>query len=173
MAGPLATNSAITTAVAHSGNASLHLVVNPGSQQLTTFYQDMLPVNTQHGLYAELLVFGGQPRIELQCAAEFHLSDNDDSAHDSVYARREQQRAKALPPYPLLWLSEVQPWNVTGARDNLGEAEPWIEIFNSGSNAISNERVLSLGQLTRILRGGRFPGGGGVDAERVSTDLGR
>ncbi|HYV32141.1 MAG TPA: CotH kinase family protein, partial [Candidatus Binatia bacterium] len=38
--GPLATNSSITTNVVHAGNASLHLVIAPGAQSPTTFYQD-------------------------------------------------------------------------------------------------------------------------------------
>ena len=42
-----------------------------------------------------------------------------------------------LPPYPLLWVNEVQPVNVNGPRDNMGEAEPWIELYNSGPTNIS------------------------------------
>src|SRR5206468_2170001 len=50
--GPLATNSSISTSLAHSGNASLHLLINPGPQSLTTFYQDVpaLTPNTNYTL---------------------------------------------------------------------------------------------------------------------------
>lgn len=45
--------------------------------------------------------------------------------------------AAALPPFPPLWLNEVLPENRTGATDNFGEREPWIELFNAGTNSIS------------------------------------
>ncbi len=45
--------------------------------------------------------------------------------------------AVALPPFPPLWLNEVQPENLTGPADNFGEREPWIELYNAGTNALS------------------------------------
>ncbi|MEW6155931.1 MAG: lamin tail domain-containing protein [Verrucomicrobiota bacterium] len=41
-----------------------------------------------------------------------------------------------LPEFPPLWLNEVLPNNETGAQDNAGEREPWIEIFNSGASPL-------------------------------------
>ena len=43
----------------------------------------------------------------------------------------------ALPEFPPLWLNEVQAANVTGPVDNFGEHDPWAEIYNAGTNAIS------------------------------------
>jgi hypothetical protein len=37
-----------------------------------------------------------------------------------------------LAPYPLLWLSEIQPRNVSTRADNTGDFDPWIELHNSG-----------------------------------------
>ena len=45
--------------------------------------------------------------------------------------------AAALPPYAALWLSEVQPENVSGITDGHGEHAPWIEIYNAGTDALS------------------------------------
>jgi len=42
-----------------------------------------------------------------------------------------------LPPFPTLWLNEVQAENGSGPTDNAGEHDPWIELFNSGTNAVS------------------------------------
>ncbi|NJL49027.1 MAG: hypothetical protein HC929_18165, partial [Leptolyngbyaceae cyanobacterium SM2_5_2] len=36
-----------------------------------------------------------------------------------------------LPEFPLVWINEVQPNNVSGALDNFGEREPWLELYNS------------------------------------------
>jgi len=45
--------------------------------------------------------------------------------------------AKTLPAFPTLWLNEVQSENLTGPTDNAGERDPWIEIYNPGSNTVS------------------------------------
>lgn len=42
-----------------------------------------------------------------------------------------------LPPFPTLWLNEVQVENSSGLTDNAGEHDPWIELFNSGTNAVN------------------------------------
>jgi len=42
-----------------------------------------------------------------------------------------------LPPIPPLWLNEVQPQNATGPLDNFGAHEPWIELYNAGTNELS------------------------------------
>ncbi|MFM1769705.1 MAG: hypothetical protein RJA22_2234 [Verrucomicrobiota bacterium] len=45
--------------------------------------------------------------------------------------------AAALTPFPPLWLNEVQPVNAGGLLDGQGEAEPWIEVHNAGTSAVS------------------------------------
>jgi hypothetical protein len=42
-----------------------------------------------------------------------------------------------LPELPPVWLNEVQPENTTGVVDNFGEHDPWVEIYNSGTNEVS------------------------------------
>ena len=44
--------------------------------------------------------------------------------------------AAALPAFPTLWLNEAQADNVSGPVDNAGQHEPWIELFNPGTNAL-------------------------------------
>jgi len=41
----------------------------------------------------------------------------------------------ALPPFPTLWLNEVQALNQTGPMDNYGQRESWVEIYNPGPSA--------------------------------------
>src|SRR5207253_2045197 len=43
----------------------------------------------------------------------------------------------SLPAFQPLWINELQPDNITGAADNFGEHEPWIEIFNASTNSVS------------------------------------
>ena len=42
-----------------------------------------------------------------------------------------------LSAFPLLWLNEVEPNNVTGTNDLAGERDPWVELHNSGNTTIS------------------------------------
>ena len=45
--------------------------------------------------------------------------------------------ATNLPAFPPLWLNEVQAENVSGPLDNFGQREPWVELFNPGTNALN------------------------------------
>ena len=38
--------------------------------------------------------------------------------------------------FPLLWINEVMPSNTSVIADNMGEFEPWIELFNADTNGI-------------------------------------
>ena len=42
----------------------------------------------------------------------------------------------ALPDFPALWVNEVQPVNVGDARDRFGDPDPWLELYNAGSQII-------------------------------------
>jgi len=44
--------------------------------------------------------------------------------------------ARPLAAYDPLWLNEVQIEGLTGPLDNLGESEPWIELYNSGATTL-------------------------------------
>ena len=46
-----------------------------------------------------------------------------------------------LPPFPPIWLNEVLPNNfflgTNGLADRFGERDPWVELYNGGTNALS------------------------------------
>jgi len=44
--------------------------------------------------------------------------------------------AGALPAFPDAWLNEVQADNGNGPLDNAGQHEPWVELYNPGSNTL-------------------------------------
>jgi hypothetical protein len=44
--------------------------------------------------------------------------------------------AMTLFEFPLLWINEVMPSNVSVIADNFGEFEPWIELYNAETNTI-------------------------------------
>ena len=41
-----------------------------------------------------------------------------------------------LPAYPPLWINEVQPNNDGATRDSFGDADPWLELYNAGTNRV-------------------------------------
>jgi hypothetical protein len=47
------------------------------------------------------------------------------------------QFAATLPAFPPLWINEVAPGGAAGYRDAAGEEEPWLEIYNAGSNTVA------------------------------------
>src|SRR5258706_5842739 len=71
--------------------------------------------------------------------------------------------AGTLPPYPLLWLNEVQPYNLTGITNRAGQHAPWIELFNSGTNAISVSEFFLSDNFNNLVKW-QFPPGSVINA---------
>ncbi len=63
-----------------------------------------------------------------------------------------------LPEFPPLWLNEVESENVQEIVDAAGEHDPWIELFNSGTNAIPLDHYFLSDQLTNLAQW-QFPAG--------------
>ncbi len=57
-----------------------------------------------------------------------------------------------LPSFPPVWLSEIQPVNLNGIKDNFNEHEPWVELFNSGTNSISLNGFYLSDDLTNLTK---------------------
>jgi hypothetical protein len=45
--------------------------------------------------------------------------------------------AASLPPFPPLWINEVEPDNLTGLTNSAGQHAPWVELYNPSSNAVA------------------------------------
>ncbi|MBI5384085.1 MAG: lamin tail domain-containing protein [Verrucomicrobia bacterium] len=71
--------------------------------------------------------------------------------------------ATSLPAIPPLWLNEVQPLNLDGLTNRAGQREPWIELYNAGTNAIALEG-LSLATNFTNLTEWAFPAGAVIEA---------
>ena len=67
--------------------------------------------------------------------------------------------AAALTPYDPLWLNEVQIESLTGPLDNLGESEPWIELYNAGPTLLSLDGYYLATSYTNDLTQFQFPAG--------------
>ncbi len=131
--GPLAANAVITTSAAYSGTASLHLVVTPGGQAVTTFYQDFptLTSSTNYTLSYRYLPGSSGSNLTTRLNSLFRTTNDTRALHYTPSAPNMPQTT--LPPYPPLWLGEVQPINTITLADNVGDFDPWIELHNAGT----------------------------------------
>jgi hypothetical protein len=67
-----------------------------------------------------------------------------------------------LPPYDPVWLNEVQPNNVSGITDNNGEHDPWIELYNGGTNTLDLNGYFLANNYTSNLTQWPFPAGSSI-----------
>src|SRR5262249_12958668 len=42
-----------------------------------------------------------------------------------------------LPPFPTLWINELQADNLTGITNRAGQHAPWLELYNPSTNVVS------------------------------------
>jgi hypothetical protein len=71
--------------------------------------------------------------------------------------------ATTLAAFPTGWLNELQADNLTGPLDNFGQREPWVEIHNSGTNALSLAGFFLSDNYTNLAQWS-FPAGTSVPA---------
>jgi hypothetical protein len=137
----IATNSAVTAEVAHSGAYSLHLRLLPGTPSIINFTQLLSPTaaaNTPYTLSFWYLQGASGTNLTAYLNSYFRPVFNIQAAPVATPGAANSGVA-VLPPYPPLWLNEAQPENLGGATNRLGVRAPWIELFNAGTNALSLE----------------------------------
>jgi hypothetical protein len=133
--------SFITTSPVHSGNGALRLHFrNAGGSFLTSFTQTNVPVTT--GVVHTLSFWYNYGTNATTMRAT--LSGTSSSSFNQILSIRPlygspgavNTIAAVLPAYDPIWLNEVLVNNTIGTNDNMGEREPWIELFNRGAAPI-------------------------------------
>jgi hypothetical protein len=64
----------------------------------------------------------------------------------------------SLPAFPPLWINEVQPENVSGIKDNAGQNDPWIEIYNAGASVVALDGLSLANNYTNLTQWSFPPG---------------
>ena len=141
------TNSALSTTVKHGGNSSLHVVaIAAGTGTGNAIYEDISSALTNGLTYSLSFWYlqstnGGPLTFRLSGSAGLTAVVNPAPAAFTATAiatpGASNSISATLPAFPELWLNEVQAGNVTGPTNNVGAHTPWVEIFNSGTNALS------------------------------------
>ncbi|MHB8521324.1 MAG: lamin tail domain-containing protein [Limisphaerales bacterium] len=136
--------SAISTVVRHSGSASLHLVSTAGgTTRDSSVWEDAVPPLVTNAKYTLSYWYlpstnGSSLTVRLSGsgivsshpiapAALPALAQFTPGAPNSVRA--------SLPPFPLLWLNEVQPAATTSPTPTV--PAPWVELLNAGTGPIN------------------------------------
>ncbi|MGA2656956.1 MAG: lamin tail domain-containing protein, partial [Verrucomicrobiota bacterium] len=138
--------STLSTAQAHSGNSSLHIVATAaGTGSGNAIYQDINPPlslgqyytlsfwyfqNTNRGPLVVELDSSSNPVIVDNLSPPLpKLAQGTPDAPNSV--------AEPLTPFPPLWLNELQADNLTGITNAAGQRVPWLELYNPSPSVVS------------------------------------
>jgi hypothetical protein len=135
--------SSVSTTVKRSGSGSLHLVCGgPGSTQGDSLWLDTttLTTNAQYTLSFWYLPNPAGGTLTVRLSGNGVRSDQNivlgGGVSSTQYTPGSANSAQAnLAVFPLVWLNEVQPNNVTGPQDNAGDRDPWLELHNSSGSA--------------------------------------
>jgi hypothetical protein len=55
-----------------------------------------------------------------------------------------------LPPFPPLWLNELQPDNIAGITNRAGQHVPWLELYNPSTNVVSLDGLFLATDYARL-----------------------
>jgi hypothetical protein len=147
---PNLTASAVSTAVKHSGAASLHVISSaPGTTQGSSIWQDLSPALVVGQPYTLSFWYfqssnGGPFTIRLSgsgITTAVNIAPPGASNAVRYTPGLVNNVRAALPAFPALWLNEVLPNNfflgANGIMDRFGDRDPWVELYNGGANSIS------------------------------------
>jgi hypothetical protein len=156
--GTTATNTAITTSVKHNGNASLHLI-QTGAGTSGYLVQTGVPLvtNTTYTVSFWYLPTTNGTAFNIYLNSSFRPAFNVLPLLSTPGGANTV--AAFLPPYDPVWLNELQPENLTGIRDGQNEREPWIEIYNGGTNTVDLSGYYLANNYAGNLTQWQFPAG--------------
>ena len=129
------------TTVSRTGAASLRVVATGPGSTSTSFVRQYIPGNTSNKIFT--LSFwllpstnGSTMQVRTAPGSLFNLQG---LTTRPLLATPGEANAlvRDLPAYESLWLNEVQAVNQTGVTDNVGDRDPWIELYNSTASPIS------------------------------------
>ncbi len=57
-----------------------------------------------------------------------------------------------LPPFPNLWINELQSTNISGPRDNFNQRDPWIELYNAEASGLDLTNYYLSDEYTNLVK---------------------
>jgi hypothetical protein len=170
-------NSAISTTIKHSGNASLHLVAtSPGTTQGSSVWQTMTAALTSGQPYTLSFWYlqstnGNLMTLRLSGSGinkTVSILPDGFSVPIRYTPGAANSTVAPLAEFPTVWLNEILPNNTAGIMDRLGRRSPWLELFNGGTNAVSLNG-LYLGNDYSNLTQWPFPATASIEPGKFAT----
>ncbi len=147
---PNMSGSVISTDVMHTGQSSLHVIASSGGPTIGSAIWQNTATLVTNGTYtlsywylpstdgSSLLIrlSGSSPGSGTVYSLQSYqpggqLSLVTPGGANSVHA--------SLPPFPPLWINELEPENLTGITNAAGVRSPWIELYNPSANVVDLE----------------------------------
>ena len=159
--------SAISTAIKHAGNASLHVVASSGgSTRGSSIYQDISPALASGQPYTLSFWYlqstnGGPLTLRLSgYGIQVNVSPAPPTNAASLLCTPGAANSVRtnLPAFPPVWLNEVLPDNLDSLADNYGEHDPWVELYNGSTNPVSLSGLYLTDSYTNLTQWA-FPAG--------------
>ena len=125
----------ISTNYSKRGNSSLRIFFTSAGGPTNYIFQDTLV--SSNGTYTLSFWYRSSTNIS-KLTARFSSVFRPEISVSPVYCTPGTANSIAfpMPALPPVWLNEVQAENRKGIVDNYGECEPWIELYNSGTNSV-------------------------------------
>jgi len=147
-------NSSRTNSISHSGSYSLHVVAtNGGNVIVGTVIKTFVPnVGSNictlgfwyHTIDSTNFFVRTFPGSGINNSAGFSPKPLPSTPGASNLV------ASSLSAFPLLWINEVQPDNINGITDSASEHEPWLELYNAGTNTIALDGYTLANNFTNL-----------------------
>lgn len=131
--------SVVESGVARSGNNSLH-IVSTGAGAANNLLNQAIAGLVSTDVYTLSFWYRQSANgtgLNFRITASYRTLSPIDYKPVFATPGGANSTVGVLPPYPALWLSEVQPINVSTLTDNAGDNDPWIEIYNGAATPLS------------------------------------
>jgi len=162
-------NSVISTAVKHSGNASLHVIATSAGDTVSqSIWENTAPIVTNDTYTLSYWYLPSTNGSQLLIRLSGTSPNNN-----QVYSLQNIQPppyvpqaictpagpnsvAATLPAFPPLWINEIQADNLTGITNRAGQRAPWLELFNPTTNTVPLDGLYLANSFTNLTAWG-FP----------------
>jgi len=156
--------TAISADVKYAGNSSLHIIATAAGTPSTnnSVWQDVTVVsNTTYTLSYWYL----NPYPTNNLTTRLNSTFRPENLMRPVFSTPGAVNSTATPllPYPTLWINEIQPENISGITDNNGQRDPWLELYNAGTNGIALDGFYLANNYTNLAQWS-FPAGTEIEA---------
>jgi hypothetical protein len=153
--------SVLSTAVKHSGSASLHVIsTSAGTTKSSAIWQTVSPALTANATYTLSFWYlqstnGGPLTIRLSGSGIVATVNPAPPVTTPVAVTTPgmlNSVASSLVLFPSLWINELQADNLTGITNSAGQHTGWIELYNPSTNVVSLNGLYLANNYTNLLQ---------------------